>query len=170
MSETNTDNAESANIVEQKDGVNFQLREFREGNAKGFKFTVPVFTTLEAAVAKYGAKDVLDIFNEALSGRLRNKIKNGMFNFPGEKPEVMRKAIQDYITKNPDGVIFSVADAENWQPGVREDSIKGLQEKAIKAMAEGNQTLALEMLRKAMEKKREKESMQLPAAAAAAAA
>lgn len=166
MSESENPNGAADKVLESRDGVNFVLRDFRDGNAKGFKFVVPQYTSIEAAVGKYTDKTVLDILNEALSNRVRNKIKNGMFNFPPNSPQVTRDALQRYINEHPDGIVFGINEADNWQPGVREDSFKGLQQKAVDALASGDEKLAIELLRKAMQKKQEKEALTAPQAQA----
>jgi len=116
--------------------IEFEVNEFKEGDFKGFKFTVPVFNTLDAAITTYGAEKVLSLLNTQVDARIRTKVKNGL---PKELTgSALAAKTAELLQKHPGGVLFTQTDAEAWRPEVRELSPNQLFKKAKEAFAEAN--------------------------------
>jgi hypothetical protein len=118
--------------------VEFEVNEFKEGDFKGFKFTVPVFNTLDAVVGTYGQDKVLSLLNTQIDARIRTKVKNGL---PKELTGTALAAKQaELMQKHVGGLLFTQDDAASWRPEVRELSPNQLFKKAKESFAEANKT------------------------------
>jgi len=116
--------------------IEFEVNEFKEGDFKGFKFTVPVFNTLDAAIETYGSEKVLSLLNTQVDARIRTKVKNGL---PKELTgSALAAKTAELLQKHAGGILFTQADAEAWRPEVRELSPNQLFKKAKEAFAEAN--------------------------------
>lgn len=133
VAENPTDEAQSG-----KPAISYEVNEFEEGDFKGFKFTVPEFNTMEAAVETYGADKVLSLLNTQINARIRTKVKNGLPK--NLKPVDLAAKHAELLAKHTGGILFSEKEASEWRPEVRELSPNQLFKKAKDAYKKANET------------------------------
>jgi len=124
-------------------------QEYKDGDWKGFKFTVKQFDTVAEAVECVGEDNILALFNQQCANRIRAKVKNSLPK--GLSGEELTTAQQRLLDKNPDGVLFSSRDAGNWKPDQREVTPTGLLKMAKEAFKAGDAAKGAELLTKMQE-------------------
>lgn len=87
--------------------------------AKGFKFKVPEFTSIDEYRQFYGDEDALKVVNSAIAARIRTKVKNDL-GFNNLKPVEINERKAALAAKYTDFVVFNDDDATKWRPDVRE--------------------------------------------------
>lgn len=121
--------------------VVYEVSEFSEGDAKGFKYTHPEYATAADAEAVYGKDVVANLVNVAIQGRIRTKVKNDL-GLSKMKPIEVQPFLQKKLTATG-GILFTETDAKEWRPDVRELSPKQLFKQANALLKEGKVTEAM---------------------------
>ena len=124
-------------------------QEYKDGDWKGFKFTVKQFDTVAESVECVGEDNILALFNQQCANRIRAKVKNSLPK--GLSGEELTTAQQRLLDKNPDGVLFSSTDADNWKPDQREVTPTALFKMAKEAFKAGDAAKGAELLTKMQE-------------------
>lgn len=168
MSETNTENNRPLTKSLEVDGKNYSLtldgendeyyipgekfnyveREF-SGELEGVTYFAPQAKTVAAAIELYGEDITLGLINDRLLFGLALKAKGKIPKYEGEEAKAQREsAIRKIIASRTP--VVTPDDAENFKPGTRELSIKGLFNKVTEAQKNGQKALAMELMEKAM--------------------
>lgn len=168
MSETNTPtNTAPSNPKLDKENYVLELKEFSEGNNKGFRFWDISFKSLKAAVDHFttnsvkgekGEDVILTLVNSAMAFRLRSQA-TGRLAPPNDKGQGGMSNTEKLARLNAGGeqlVIISEREAETYVPGQREvESISGLlkakqavAKQITTAKAQGNKTVLADLIPK----------------------
>lgn len=126
--ETTTPSASTNGLPSPK----FEVLSFEEGDAKDFKFNVPVYETVDQYKAVYGESVISAIIAAAIAARIRTKVKNdlGLTDIKvHERPAFMAKKLA-----TTGGLLFNETDARNWRPDVREVSSKQMFKNAVEML------------------------------------
>lgn len=126
--------------------LTFAVEEFQDGAAKGFKYTVPNFNTIEKAVELYGESRVLGLLNGQILARIRTKVKNDL-GLSDMKPLEVGPFLQKKLAAT-NGILFTEADANEWRPDVRELSPGGMVKKITELLQSGKQADAVALAAK----------------------
>ena len=118
-------------------------QEYKDGDWKGFKFSVKQFDSTAEAVDSIGEDNILSLLNQQCASRIRAKVKNSLPK--GLSGEELATA------KNPDGVLFSREDADKWRPDQREVTPTALFKLAKEAFKAGDAAKGAELLTKMQE-------------------
>lgn len=117
---------------EAKPDLAFEVCEITEGPLKNFKFNVPVWNDFDAMTTKYGKERMLGLGNSVAAARIRTKVKND--NIPEFADDAKKIAFDSknvahinemqkkLLLAHPDAILFSVAQATDWSPDLREMS------------------------------------------------
>jgi hypothetical protein len=96
----------------------YNVQEYKDGDWKGFKFTVKQFDSTVEAVEAIGESNVLALLNQQVASRIRAKVKNSLpKGLTKDELLTQQSRLQE---KHTDGVLFSTDDADKWKPDQRE--------------------------------------------------
>lgn len=129
----------------QNNGIKFLLGEFEKGLYAGLKYTYPQITDLEKAIAYFtktddkgtvitdGRQVIMDKLNGGIKTTIATKTKNTKFNDTGD--ETKDKAeVEKLKALNPDGVVFTLKEAQAWRLGERESGLADMLDEARKEL------------------------------------
>ena len=122
---------------------------YKDGDWKGFKFTVKQFDSIVEAAEGLGEDNVLSLVNQQVASRIRSKVKNGLPKGLGGDDLV--NAQQRLMDKHPDGVLFSADDANGWRPDQRAEPPTALFKQAKEAFKTGDTAKGAELLTRMQE-------------------
>lgn len=148
MSDIATQNA-GADAAAQDPPVEYNEAAFEDGTYKGFKFTVPHFNDMTAAVQRFGQDTILGLLNTALANKIRTRVKNSLKK--GLKPAEQTAYNGELLREHPDGVLFTQADAEKYNPEISRFSPNKLFKLAKEAFAAGDVDRGSKLLREMAE-------------------
>lgn len=96
----------------------YNVQEYKDGDWKGFKFTVKQFDSTVEAVEAIGESNVLALLNQQVASRIRAKVKNSLPKGLNEDDlKTQQSRLQE---KHHEGVLFTSDDADKWKPDQRE--------------------------------------------------
>ena len=124
-------------------------QEYKDGDWKGFKFTVKQFDNTAEAVDSIGEDNILSLVNQQFASRIRAKVKNSLPK--GLIGEDLTAAQQRLADKHTDGVLFSLEDVDKWRPDQRELTPTALFKMAKEAFKAGDNSKGAELLTKMQE-------------------
>lgn len=124
-------------------------QDYKDGDWKGFKFTVKQFDSTAEAVESIGEDNILSLLNQQFASRVRAKVKNSLPK--GLSGEDLTAAQQRLADKHPDGVLFSREDVDKWRPDQRELTPTALFKMAKEAFKAGDAAKGAELLTKMQE-------------------
>ena len=124
-------------------------QEYKDGDWKGFKFTVKQFDSTAEAVDSIGEDNILSLVNQQFASRIRAKVKNSLPK--GLSGEDLTASQQRLADKHPDGVLFSQEDVDKWRPDQREVTPTALFKMAKEAFKAGDNVKGAELLTKMQE-------------------
>ena len=124
-------------------------QEYKDGDWKGFKFSVKQFDSTAEAIDSIGEDNILSLLNQQCASRIRAKVKNSLPK--GLSGEELATAQKRLVDKNPDGVLFSCEDADKWRPDQREVTPTALFKLAKEAFKAGDAAKGAELLTKMQE-------------------
>tara|TARA_Y100001951_G_scaffold83041_1_gene71808 strand:+ start:1163 stop:1570 length:408 start_codon:yes stop_codon:yes gene_type:complete len=124
-------------------------QEYKDGDWKGFKFSVKQFDSTAEAIDSIGEDNILSLLNQQCASRIRAKVKNSLPK--GLSGEELATAQKRLVSKNPDGVLFSREDADKWRPDQREVTPTALFKLAKEAFKAGDPAKGAELLTKMQE-------------------
>ena len=119
-------------------------QEYKDGDWKGFKFTVKQFDTSSEAVESLGEENVLALLNQQTASRIRAKVKNSLPK--GLSGEGLADAQHKLTEKHSDGVLFTSSDADAWKPDQRELTPTALFKLAKEAFKAGDAAKGADLL------------------------
>ena len=122
---------------------------YKDGDWKGFKFSVKQFDSTVEAVEGLGEDNVLALVNQQVASRIRSKVKNGLPK--GLSGDDLANSQQRLLDKHPDGVLFSKEDADKWKPAARDLTPNALFKQAQAAFASGDTDKGTDLLRQMKE-------------------
>lgn len=122
---------------------------YKDGDWKGFKFSVKQFDSTAEAVEGLGEDNVLALVNQQVASRIRSKVKNGLPK--GLVGDDLVNAQQRLMDKHPDGVLFTTDDANEWRPDQRAETPTALFKQAKEAFKTGNAAKGAELLTRMQE-------------------
>lgn len=131
--------------------VAFEISEFSEGDAKGFRYTHPVYANTSVAAEILGEEVVMNLLNTAIQGRIRTKVKNDL-----GLSKIKAVEVRPYLDKKlatTGGLLFAESDAKDWRPDVRELTPKQLFKRANELAKKGDivgATALFQKMQKAM--------------------
>lgn len=132
--------------------VEYETKEFSEGAFKGFKFVVPQYNNLDAAIEIYSADVILSLFNTQIASRIRTKVTNDLPETKNLKPNELSSLTASRLTATGGtGVLFTETQAKEWRPDVRDLTPKQLFKKASELFKEGKVAEGQAMLLKMQE-------------------
>ena len=117
---------------------------YKDGDWKGFKFSVKQFDSTVEAVEGLGEDNVLALVNQQVASRIRSKVKNGLPK--GLSGDDLANSQQRLLDKHPDGVLFSADDANAWRPDQRAETAPALFKQAKDAFKAGATAKGAELL------------------------
>jgi hypothetical protein len=124
-------------------------QEYKDGDWKGFKFTVKQFDSPTEAIEAIGEDNILSLVNQQFASRIRAKVKNSLPK--GLIGEDLTAAQQRLADKHTDGVLFSQEDVDKWRPDQRELTPTALFKMAKEAFKAGDNGKGAELLTKMQE-------------------
>ena len=124
-------------------------QEYKDGDWKGFKFTVKQFDSTAEAVDSIGEDNILSLVNQQFASRIRAKVKNSLPK--GLSGEDLTASQQRLTDKHVDGLLFSVEDVDKWRPDQREVTPTALFKMAKEAFKAGDNVKGAELLTKMQE-------------------
>jgi|TARA_Y100000034_G_scaffold128069_1_gene182044 hypothetical protein len=124
-------------------------QEYKDGDWKGFKFTVKQFDSTAEAVESIGEDNILSLVNQQFASRVRAKVKNSLPK--GLNGEELATAQQRLTSKHADGVLFSREDVDKWRPDQREVTPTALFKMAKEAFKADDHAKGAELLAKMQE-------------------
>ena len=124
-------------------------QEYKDGDWKGFKFSVKQFDSTAEAIDSIGEDNILSLLNQQCASRIRAKVKNSLPK--GLSGEDLTAAQQRLADKHPDGVLFSQEDVDKWRPDQREVTPTALFKLAKEAFKAGDAAKGAELLTKMQE-------------------
>ena len=124
-------------------------QEYKDGDWKGFKFTVKQFDSSTEAVESIGEDNILALVNQQFASRVRAKVKNSLPK--GLSGGELATAQQRLMDKHTDGVLFSREDVDKWRPDQRELTPTALFKMAKDAFKSGDPAKGAELLTKMQE-------------------
>jgi hypothetical protein len=127
----------------------YSVQEYKDGDWKGFRFTVKEFDSAAEAVDSIGENNVLALLNQQVASRIRAKVKNSLPK--GLSGDDLLTAQSRYQEKHPDGVLFSKEDADKWKPDARDLTPNALFKQAQAAFAAGDTDKGTDLLRQMKE-------------------
>jgi hypothetical protein len=122
---------------------------YKDGDWKGFKFSVKQFDSTVEAVEGLGEDNVLALVNQQVASRIRSKVKNGLPK--GLGGDDLANAQQRLMDKHPDGVLFTADDANGWRPDQRTETPTALFKQAKEAFKTGDAAKGAELLTRMQE-------------------
>ena len=122
----------------------YNVQEYKDGDWKGFKFTVKQFDSAAEAVDAIGETNVLALLNQQVASRIRAKVKNSLPK--GLSGDDLLTSQSRYQEKHPDGVLFSQEDADKWKPDARELTPAAIFKLAQAAFKAGDREKGAELL------------------------
>ena len=124
-------------------------QEYKDGDWKGFKFTVKQVDSTAEAVDSIGEDNILSLVNQQFASRIRAKVKNSLPK--GLSGEDLTASQQRLTDKHVDGLLFSVEDVDKWRPDQREVTPTALFKMAKEAFKAGDNVKGAELLTKMQE-------------------
>jgi len=124
-------------------------QEYKDGDWKGFKFTVKQFDSTAEAVDSIGEDNILSLVNQQFASRIRAKVKNSLPK--GLSGEDLTASQQRLTDKHTDGLLFSQEDVDKWRPDQREVTPTALFKMAKEAFKAGDNVKGAELLTKMQE-------------------
>ena len=124
-------------------------QDYKDGDWKGFKFTVKQFDSTAEAVDSIGEDNILSLVNQQFASRIRAKVKNSLPK--GLSGEDLTASQQRLTDKHVDGLLFSVEDVDKWRPDQREVTPTALFKMAKEAFKAGDNVKGAELLTKMQE-------------------
>lgn len=131
--------------------LSFEVKEFSEGVFKGFKYTVPVFNELDAAVKAFGEDTILSLFNTQAAARIRTKVTNDLPDTKKLKESEVASVVASRLAATQ-GMLYTEVQAKDWKPEVRELTPKQLFKKAQELFKAGDVIAGQAMLVKMSER------------------
>lgn len=96
-----------------RDGFQLTVGEFTGAN-KGLLFYVPIATTLEVAINKWGEASILKLVNDAVRDSARSHAK--ATKIPAYENEASQKAAIEALKKTNSGILITMNDAMKLNP------------------------------------------------------
>jgi len=124
-------------------------QEYKDGDWKGFKFTVKQFDSTAEAVDSIGEDNILSLVNQQFASRIRAKVKNSLPK--GLSGEDLTASQQRLTDKHVDGLLFSQEDVDKWRPDQRELTPTALFKMAKEAFKANDNVKGAELLTKMQE-------------------
>ena len=124
-------------------------QEYKDGDWKGFKFSVKQFDSTAEAIDSIGEDNILSLLNQQCASRIRAKVKNSLPK--GLSGEDLTASQQRLTDKHVDGLLFSVEDVDKWRPDQREVTPTALFKMAKEAFKAGDNVKGAELLTKMQE-------------------
>ena len=118
---------------------------YKDGDWKGFKFTVKQFDNTAEVVESLGEDNALALCNQQIASRIRAKVKNSLPK--GLSGDELASNQQRLADKHVDSVLFSEDDADKWRPDQRELTPTALFKQATAAFKAGDQEGGAELLK-----------------------
>jgi hypothetical protein len=118
---------------------------YKDGDWKGFRFTVKQFDNTAEVVESLGEDNVLALCNQQIASRIRAKVKNSLPK--GLSGGELASHQQRLADKHSDSILFSEDDANNWRPDQREVTPTALFKQATAAFKTGDQAGGAELLK-----------------------
>ena len=122
---------------------------YKDGDWKGFKFSVKQFDSTVEAVEGLGEDNVLALVNQQVASRIRSKVKNGLPK--GLGGDDLANAQQRLMDKHPNAVLFTADDADAWRPDQRTETPTALFKQAKEAFKAGDNSKGAELLTRMQE-------------------
>ncbi len=122
---------------------------YKDGDWKGFKFTVKQFDSTAEAVDSIGEDNILSLVNQQFASRIRAKVKNSLPK--GLSGEDLTASQQRLTDKHVDGLLFSQEDVDKWRPDQRELTPTALFKMAKEAFKANDNVKGAELLTKMQE-------------------
>jgi len=114
-----------ADVVElRENGKSFVMEEIKgggEAKGEGLKFAVPQFTTVQGIVDNVSAKNIISIVNQILKRAIKQKITHSLPS--GVDDSVAIAEIRKRLEGKPEGILFTIDEADEYQYNVKEPSI-----------------------------------------------
>lgn len=129
-------------VIKETNDVIYKQDEFSEGRAKGFSYIYPQVKSLAAAVNLFGSEaELLERINNILKSLVSEKVRTN--KLPKNVTKEREKEIMEGLaTSYPDGILFSLTEAEIYKPGQRELGI----DKSLENLVESIDTLTPEQI------------------------
>jgi hypothetical protein len=124
-------------------------QEYKDGDWKGFRFTVKQFDSTAEAVDSIGEDNILSLVNQQFASRIRAKVKNSLPK--GLSGEDLTASQQRLTDKHVDGLLFSQEDVDKWRPDQRELTPTALFKMAKEAFKANDNVKGAELLTKMQE-------------------